>query len=395
MLSPDRAPNRERLLSRNFVLATAANLVFFTSVTTFFVLPVYLEDLGASRAEVGRIMGAFGATSLFAIPLTGALVDRYGRRPFMILGGLIWCAVAFAFSTVDRLGPLVVLLRLVQGVGFSFAFVSTNVMIADLAPRGSLGRAIAIFGTTTLATHAIGPTLGEIIASRFGFRVLYLISAFIAAGALAVFTTVSEPERAPPSSPNPIPVRMLTLALRKGSTSALVGGLTSALAFGCAMNFMPIFTRARGLESYSPFFASYVVAAILVRLFAGGAGDHFGYRRVGAGALACFAATVAVLSVVRHTGELIAVGFVFGVTHGWAYPSLNALFVQDAPSRARGRAMALFNLSFNAGVTLAAFLGGEIAERAGYGVMWLTVAALSGVGALVLVIDRPRAAGGS
>ena len=69
---------------RRFALATFANFVFFVAVTSFLSLPVELQQLGADRAEIGRIMGVFGFSTLIGIPATGALVDRFGRRPFMV-----------------------------------------------------------------------------------------------------------------------------------------------------------------------------------------------------------------------------------------------------------------------------------------------------------------------
>jgi MFS family permease len=380
-----------RLLSPKFLLATAGNLGFFIGLTTFFSLPVHLEDLGASRVEVGRVMGVFGATSMLAIPATGVLVDRIGRRPFMLLGASLWAVVALVFTQVDRIGPLVYVLRLGQGLAFALTFVATNALVADLAPPRALGRAIAVFGTTTLATHAIGPTLGELIAGTYGFPVLYAASGASACLAVVAFSFIGEsaPERADPRA-GEAEVGLVSLVARPGARSALFGAFTSALSFGAAMNFMPIFVRSRGLPSYSPFFASYVVAAVVVRLGAGGLGDRFGHRRIGAGALFLFSMVVAMLSRVDSTAMLVSLAFVFGATHGLVYPSLNALFLDGAPSSARGRAMAGFTLAFNVGMTTAAFAGGEIAERAGYASMWLFVGTLAVVGAISVAVDRPQ-----
>ena len=93
------------------------------------------------------------------------------------------------------------------------------------------------------------------------------------------------------------------------------------------------------------------------------------------------------LALVHDTATLIVCALAFGLTHGVAYPAMNALFVEGAPARARGRAMALYNLSFNVGLTVAAFAAGEIAERAGYPVMWLTMGAAALLGAAALVVD--------
>jgi MFS family permease len=174
----------------------------------------------------------------------------------------------------------------------------------------------------------------------------------------------------------------------QGIAFALAAGVTSALAFGAATNFMPIFVRARHIPSVAAFFMPYVVAAIAVRLVAGGFGDRFGYRRVGLISLTAFGGFVCSFALAGSTPVLVLLAFGFGIAHGWAYPSLNALFVTDAPEAARGRAMALFNLSFNVGVTCAAFAGGEIAERFGYSAMWLAMGALSLFGVVALALDR-------
>jgi MFS family permease len=274
-----------------------------------------------------------------------------------------------------------------QGLSFSLAFVATNALIVDLAPPGALGRAIAVFGTTTLGTHAIGPTLGEWILEHFGFPALAWTSATAALVACVVFSSVPEPrtthEKAP-ASPG-----LVALAVRRGAWGALVGAVGSALAFGAAMNFIPVFVRSRALHSFAPFFVAYVVAAVLVRLVAGGLGDRVGHRAVAGCSLVVFAVSVAALGLVSSSTVLAGIGFFFGATHGWVYPSLNALFLHDVPPSRRGRAMALFNLAFNGGVTVAAFVGGEIAERHGYSTLWLVAGACAGAGVLGLTVDRP------
>ncbi|MBM4364341.1 MAG: MFS transporter, partial [Deltaproteobacteria bacterium] len=174
---------------------------------------------------------------------------------------------------------------------------------------------------------------------------------------------------------------------RPGAWSALVGGTTSALAFGSTTAFLPVFVRERGLERFSPFFAAYVGAALLVRLLGGGLGDRLGYRRVAGVALVVFAAAVAAFPLVWSTPVLVGLALVYGTAHGLVYPSLNALFVAGVPESSRGRAMALFTLSFNVGVTTSAFAGGELAERLGFEALWLTMAALSLLGVIALVRD--------
>jgi len=373
---------------RSFALATAANFLFFVSVTSFFSLPVQLERLGADRAEIGRIVGVFGLASLIGIPLTGALVDRHGRRPFMIAGALLWALCAFGFAELGALGSAVYVLRIGQGTAFSLAFVALNALLVDLAPKGGLGKAIALFGATTLLAHAIGPSLGEWLALRLGFVTLFRAAGLVALLPLALFLVLPLAPRQP-AAPE-ADASMLALAVRAGARSALAAGLLSAVAFGTAIHFMPIFVRARGLKSHGPFFVAYVVSALFVRLLAGGLGDRIGHRRVGVLAALAFSVSVMACALIHRVEELAAVGLAFGAAHGWGYPSYNALFVEGAPEGARGRAMALFNLSFNVGMTIAAFAAGELAERVGYSGMWLVMGTAAGFGGLALVLDRGR-----
>jgi MFS family permease len=376
------------LFTPRFTLATAANVIFFVGVTSFLALPVHLTDLGANRADVGHVMGSFGLASLIAIPITGALSDRFGRRRFMLAGALSSAVFAIAWLWVKDIGPLPYVLRFGQGIGFSLAFVAVNAVLVDLAPPQSLGRSIALFGAMTLISHAVGPTLGEWVAAHFGFRWVFWLSgiAFVISSGLFLALPDTRPlDLPPPSRPDP---NMLGLALRRGAVGALVAAFMTAITFGCAIQFMAVFVRERGLSSHAPFFVSYVGAAICVRLVAGGLGDRVGHRRVSAIACLGFALVASGFAGLTTQLELYVLAIGFGLSHGLTYPSANALFLEHAPNTMRGRGMALFNLAFNVGVTVAGFGAGEIAERVSWSAMWLTAAAAALVGSLALFLDR-------
>jgi len=83
------------------------------------VLGSLVEPLGASTANIGLMMSAFTAPSIFVIPIAGVISDRYGRRPVLIFGlcwfGLTGTAIAFVVSTFGAARAL----RALQGIGFA------------------------------------------------------------------------------------------------------------------------------------------------------------------------------------------------------------------------------------------------------------------------------------
>ena len=82
------------------------------------------------------------------------------------------------------------------------------------------------------------------------------------------------------------------------------------------------------------------------------------------------------LAFIEGVPGLALAGIAFGMGHGLLYPALNALVVDVSRQADRGKAMSLYNASFNLGVTLGAVVFGRVAEARGYDTMFV-VAGLS------------------
>ena len=161
---------------RNFALATASNFFFYCNFSSFFLLPLYIKSLGGDDAHIGYIMGSFGVTSLGAIPFVTFLVDKYGRRRFMLLGyGLMFLA-SLAYIFVGELSPYIYIIRLVQGVSFAFSFTAAGTFVADYVPSVSRAQGLGIFSAFTIAAYAVGPSLGEYIIELAGYHNFFLYS---------------------------------------------------------------------------------------------------------------------------------------------------------------------------------------------------------------------------
>ncbi|TMA81804.1 MAG: MFS transporter, partial [Deltaproteobacteria bacterium] len=162
--------------SRDFYLVTIANFVFFLNFASFFLLPLHLKSLGVSERTIGFVMGTGGFAGLCVMPFLGALLDRVSRRGFVTAGALAMALASYAYLLLHGAGGFIYVLRVVQGVSFTCAFVTASTLAVELAPASRRGEALGIFGISTLTTHAIAPALGEVIARRWGFPVLFTVA---------------------------------------------------------------------------------------------------------------------------------------------------------------------------------------------------------------------------
>ncbi len=121
---------------------------------------------------------AFGIANFFGAPVLGALSDRYGRRPVLLLG---FCGLAlnfFATALSSALWMLIVV-RLFGGAMQANAAVA-NAYVADITPAEERARRFGMLGAMFGLGFILGPVLGGLLGA------IDLRLPFFAAGALAL-----------------------------------------------------------------------------------------------------------------------------------------------------------------------------------------------------------------
>ncbi len=372
----------EAVLSPRFVRLTAANFCFFLTFTSFFLLPLHIRALGGTDTMAGFVMGTNGVAGLVGILVVGALLDRFDRRLFL-RGGLVAMAVlSLAFLLVDRVGPTMFVLRALQGVAFAAGFNAASTLAVDFAPVARRGEALGLFGVSTLATHALAPTIGEQLIHVGGFQLLFVVAAAYSVLGLAIAWTL-------PAAVLPVHGAPVRLRLSRQLGALLAAVACCGVAFGTVVTFTPTFVHDAGLGPVATFFLSYTAAAIAVRVVAGRLGDRLGYRRVAQPAILGLAASIAALAVVRSVPGLAVVGVVFGAMQGLVFPVLNAFAIAHAEPTQLGRLQTFFNGTFNLGVTAGAMSLGAVVDGFGHRAAFLCAAAVALL-ALVLIAGGTR-----
>ncbi len=375
------------VLTGAFLRAAVSSFFFFASLNCFFLLPLYIRELGGTEAGIGLIMGAHSAAAIFCQPLVGAWVDQIGRRPFMLLGaGLVaFSAAAFLGS---RSALVFAFLRVLQGIGFSAFFVASYTLIVDLVPFERRGWALGIFGLFGLLATALAPLVGERVIRSLGYPAFFGLATLLALVALALTWQMREPRRT-------------SLGFRAGLGDILEGlgdlfRLPMALAFtfglglGTIFTFVPTFADQLGIRNLALFYTGYAGSAMLVRVAGGRLSDTLGRRAVIIPALLIQSIGVAILALLDfllHARPALPVllslstaGFLAGGAHGFLYPALSALLMDQTPEARRGSAVGIFSSVILTGQAAGAMTFGYVAHKFGYGVMWSLLTILLGIG---------------
>jgi len=355
-----------------FYVVWAANFLFFLNFAFFFLLPLWILARGGGEETVGRVVGVSGLAGLVVLPLIGYLLDRFGRRRFMISGALIAALASAGFIFVDEIGPSLYALRIIQGVAFTCAFTGAQTLAVLFAPPDRRAAAIGWFGISTILTHAISPLVGEEIITRWGFDAMFAIGAGL--GMIAFVLSCLLPQ--PPELRGPATRHGVDPGLaRRAVATASLAMVCYGFGFGATQTFVPVMMERFDLGRVGTFFLSWSVAAVTMRILLGGASDRFGRRAVILPAMATMSLAVLMLTTLRTLPGMIAVGLTFGMAQGLLYPTMNALVADWSSPHNIGRVQSLFSGSYSLGIAGCSFFFGTIAENHGFSIMfWITFA---------------------
>ena len=371
---------------KNFTLATAANFFFFCNFSSFFLLPIYIKDLGGNEANIGFIMGSFGITSLGAIPFVAYLVDKYGRRRFMLFGYALMFVATLSYLFISQLSPVFYLLRFVQGVSFAFSFTAASTFVTDYIPSEKRAEGLGIFSAFTIASYAIGPSLGELVIELFGFYSFFIYASFFSliAFVLTIFTRDGNFIR----SSDRYGLGFFRLIASKRYAFILVSNLILAGGLGAILNFVATFLRSKGLAAFY-FFLTYTIAVTAVRIFGGRISDKLGRKVIASPCLLAVSISLAAMYFVESPLSAVLISLFFSIGYGFLYPTLSALVIDKAGSDERGKAMGAFNASYSLGINFLAFPLGLIARDFGYEIMYFVTGCMVFLGFILFTFFEP------
>ncbi|MDD5301012.1 MAG: MFS transporter [Gallionella sp.] len=358
----------------------------------FIILPifaVYSEQLpgGESHLLMGIALGAYGLTqAILQIP-AGWLSDRYGRKP-VIYGGLLMFALgSFIAASADNI-YWVIAGRAIQGAGAINAAVMA--LTADLTREEVRTRAMALIGMTIGVTFSLSLVLSPILNGLLGVPGIFAMTGVLALLALLVVRLViPDPAITRFHSDTEANSKRFGEVLRNKDLLRLDLGIFTVHAVLMSV-FMqvPFLLRADGLEVsqhwkvYLPvMFAGFVLMLPLIIV-----SEKMGkVKQVFVLAIALAALAQTILLFAQHSLWGLTAGLLlFFTAFNVLEAKLPALISIIAPLSARGTAMGVYSSVQFLGAFFGASVGGALMQFVGgdavfvFGiallVLWLVVA---------------------
>ena len=359
------------------------NCVVFVSFQMLVpVLPLYVSTIGGNEAVIGLVVGALAFAGMPVRPFAGWLVDQWGRRIIMIASIAIFAATGFAYPFAASVASLLVI-RIVQGVGWSGVFPSVGAVVADLTPPQRLGEGLAYQSTSQSLAMAIGPAAGLFILKSAGYTTAFLTAAALGLVAFLLSLRLRFPYTPPPEARERFSLRALV------ETSSLAPSAITALTtflFGGLTTFVPLVALDRHLGDPSVFFVTFAIALVIIRPIVGRISD----RRLQRGVfllpgLGLIASCLLILALVDAAWTLAATGLLWAAGFGITQPILRAMAVDRVPQDSWGAANATMATAYEAGLGAGALLLGILATQVGVSTMFALSSLVPAVAAALVL----------
>lgn len=226
-------------------LAGGAILVPLNTTMLAVALPGIMEEFDLGANAVASLVTLYLGAVAIALPVSGALADRFGHRRTFVAGVLAFGAASLAAALGDVF-PLLQGARLLQAVSGAFVSTASVAIIREIAPPDRRGEAFGRFDLLTSTSAAVGPFVGGILIGAFAWRSIFYVCAPIAvASAVAVWNLLpGEPKHDPAAGPRSIDVPGLVVlgsliaailvALRVGPAGIGLAALLAILPLGAA-----------------------------------------------------------------------------------------------------------------------------------------------------------------
>ena len=356
-------------------LSTLGSSIFLLSQPFFMMgmlLPVYGKEMGANAVEIGLIFSAFSVMTILMRPIVGWALDRFGRRPFYVIGMLGYAVTMVGFAYSQQIWGMIVA-RLMQGASSACVWLAASAIIADVTDAGNRARAFGGLSQASsrgsimggLITFTLYSTPSEEIFGRevdIKMILFLLFAAFSIAAFFVSFTKLRE------TNPHTDGVAYSPIIWSRSWILLLLVTLVTAAAWAMTSPILILFLQEKlkadvGTIAWAFLPSGIVWATLPSRL--GKLADNFGRKPLMIIGLAFSAITMFLLPSLTSTVGLAVLWAILALCFAAGDPAEQALVADLTNNNQRGRAYGMYVMVADIGAAIGPLGGGWLYDSIG------------------------------
>ncbi len=385
-----RRPDFRRLFAGLVVTMTAESMLIL-------VLAIWVKGLTGSDSLAAATIFAIVAPMMLA-PLVGWFVDRFRRKPFLIVANLTIAVLLTPLLLVTDHTDVWIIFTVAAFYGLSYIAIASSIqgLIKQVVPHELLADANGALQTVKQGLRLVGPLGGAGLYTLFHASVVVMIASAAFVLAATVIATIPVREQRP--EPDPAQLHWLTEAVAgarhlfgERALRRLVAGVAlTVLAFGFAEALLFAYVD-HGLNRPEAFLGV-LSAALGAGGVVGGLSASAVIRRLGEIGAAGLGTGIVAAGVFAFTYPHLLLGLAAVPVIGFGVPllvvSLHTLLQRRTPQRLMGRTVAAVEMLVVGPQTLAIGAGAVLVGIVDYRLLFVLVGAVVAVAAGYVWLGR-------
>ncbi|GAB4073898.1 MFS transporter [Barrientosiimonas marina] len=327
------------------------------------VLPVMEQEVDISKLQSSYIITVYSVVAIFLIPVAGFLSDRFGRKvvivPSLIITGIGGLAAALASQFMDNPFVVILLGRILQGIGSSGAFPIVIPLVGDIFKDDEEASAtLGIIETSNTIGKVLSPILGAALAAIVWYMPFYSIPVFCAISTIMVMFMIKSKSGEEEKTEFKEYVGFIKDAMKEHGkwlvAVFIIGAILMFILFGFLFYLSSILEEKYGYEGiWKGVLLAIPLLALSIASFITGhqIKDNLNVMKwVTFTGIVLAGASVAVIPLMDHPIYLLAIFLICGTGIGMALPCLDSLISTSLEKNVRGVITSLYSAMRYVGV---------------------------------------------